>query len=104
MAYTVARRGGEIGVRMALGADAGRVRGMVLRQGLGLVGTGLVVGLVLAAAFGRVIESQLYDVVPTDLATYGIVASVFLLVGTGAAFIPAWRATRIDPLVALRME
>ena len=104
MAYQVSRRAKEIGVRIALGAMRGRVMGMILGQGLALVGVGLALGLGAAAVVGRVLQSQLYDVATTDIATYGAVTLVFSAVAALACLIPAMRATRVDPLAALREE
>ena len=104
MAYQVSRRAKEIGVRIALGAMRGRVMGMILGQGLALVGVGLALGLGAAAVVGRVLQSQLYDVATTDIATYGAVTLVFSAVAALACLIPAMRATRVDVLAALREE
>lgn len=104
VAYSVRQRTNEIGVRIALGADRGTVVAMVLRQGLTLVGVGLALGLVIAVAGGRLIASQLYDVASVDPATYAAVIAVFGAVGVAASAIPAWRATRVDPVAALRYE
>ncbi len=104
MAYQVRRRTNELGIRIALGAGRGRLLAMVLRQGLSLVAVGLVIGLAGAAAMGRLLESQLYQVPTTDLATYALVAAVFVGVGVLACLVPATGAMRVDPLVALREE
>lgn len=104
MAYNVSRRTNEIGVRIALGADRHSVIRMFLRQSLTLAAVGLVTGLALAAGGGRVLESQLYDVTPTDGVTYLFVTFAFLLVGLVASAVPAWRASRVDPLQSLRAE
>ena len=104
MAYQVSRRAKEIGVRIALGAMRGRVMGMILGQGLALVGVGLALGLGAAAVVGRVLQSQLYDVATTDIATYGAVTLVFSAVAALACLIPATRAMRVDPVAALREE
>ena len=104
LAYGVARRTSEIGLRMALGADADAIRLMVLRRGLGLFAAGLLVGLGGAAALARFVASMLYDVTPLDPATYVSAAVLFSLIVTLACWLPARRATRVDPLVALRRE
>ena len=104
MAYQVRRRTNELGIRIALGAGRGRLLVMVLRQGLSLIAVGLVIGLAGAAAMGRLLESQLYQVPTTDLATYALVAAVFVGVGVLACLVPATGAMRVDPLVALREE
>jgi putative ABC transport system permease protein len=102
MSYSVTQRAHEIGIRMALGAARQRVLGMVMRQGLALVGLGVVIGV--AGAFGltRLIASQLYGVHPTDPTTFVVVAVTLTGVAALATFIPAMRATRVDPVVALR--
>jgi len=102
MAYAVAQRTRELGVRLALGAARGSVLGLVLRQGLTLVGVGGAVGLVGALALSRVLQSQLYEVRAADPVT---LVGVVLLLGTVAfvaTLVPARRATRVDPAVALR--
>jgi putative ABC transport system permease protein len=104
MAYSVAQRTRELGVRVALGATRENVLGLVLRQGIVLAGLGAIIGL--AGAFGltRLIASQLYAVKATDPATFAGVTVLLLVVAIGATLVPALRATRIDPLVALREE
>jgi ABC-type antimicrobial peptide transport system permease subunit len=104
MAYTVARRTREIGVRMALGAVAGNVIWLVMREVLLLVSGGI--GLGLAAAFGlsRLITTQLYGITPNDPATIAGAAALLGLVALLAGYIPARRATRVNPTMALRYE
>ena len=104
LAYTVARRTREIGIRMALGADAGRVRGLVVREVLLMLFIGTAAGLGGAAATGRFLESFLVGMKAWNLAVYGSAALVLWLVAMGAAWIPARRATAVDPIVALRYE
>ena len=104
MAYTVAQRGREIGIRMALGAQAGDVRRMVVGQALRIGGIGLVVGLVGALVTTRVLESLLYGIQPNDPATFVAVSLLLLAAMMVAAYLPARRATRVDPIVALRTE
>jgi putative ABC transport system permease protein len=104
MAFAVGARTREIGVRMALGARRAEVVGMVLGEGVRLVLVGLVAGLAAAAALAGLLSSLLYDVAPTDLPTYAGVAAIFLVVAIVAAAVPARRAARVDPLVALRNE
>jgi predicted permease len=104
MAYSVAARTREIGVRVALGAQPRDVFGMVLRQGLRAAVVGLTLGLLGAAALGRVLTKLLYGVTPTDALTFVAVAAVLLAVALAACFIPARRAVRVDPLEALRSE
>ena len=104
MAYTVARRTREIGVRMALGAVQGDVVWLVMREVLGLVGTGIVLGLVAAWGLGRLISSQLYGVTASDPLTIAGAAGLLLLVALLAGYLPARRATRVNPVLALRYE
>jgi putative ABC transport system permease protein len=104
MSYSVTQRSHEIGIRMALGAARQNVLGMVMGQGLALVGAGVVIGV--AGAFGltRLIASQLFGVKPTDPTTFILVALTLVGVAALATFVPAMRATRVDPVVALREE
>jgi ABC-type antimicrobial peptide transport system permease subunit len=104
MAYSVAARTREIGVRVALGAQPRNVFGMVVRQGMGAAATGLALGLLGAAALGRVLTRLLYGVKPTDVLTFVGVAGVLLAVVLVACLVPARRAVRVDPLEALRSE
>jgi predicted permease len=103
-AYAVARRTREIGIRMALGARRADVVGMVLRQGIWLAGIGSAIGLVLAAGASRALVVFLFGVSPLDPAIFGGAAALFVFVGMAACYLPARRATRIDPLTALRYE
>ncbi|HEX6809519.1 MAG TPA: ABC transporter permease [Gemmatimonadaceae bacterium] len=104
LAYSVAERRREIGIRMALGASEGGVLTLVLRQGMLLAGIGLVVGLAGALAVTRVVSSLLFGVQPTDPATFAAVGLFMLAVALVACVVPARRATRVDPLVALRLD
>ncbi len=104
MSFAVAQRTRELGVRMALGAHRGDVLRLVVRQGLGLVLVGVAVGLVGALGLTRLIASQLYAVRPTDPATFATVAVTLVLIALLAILVPAARATRLDPVVALREE
>jgi len=104
LAYVVAERRREIGIRMALGAAQGSVLSMVLRQGLGLTLVGLVVGLAGALAVNRLAAALFFGVEPADPATYAAVALFICLVGLVACYAPARRATRVDPIVVLRQE
>ncbi|HLK62965.1 MAG TPA: ABC transporter permease [Bryobacteraceae bacterium] len=104
IAQNTAQRTSEIGIRMALGAEAGDVLRMVIRQGMSVAAIGIGVGIGAALAFGRVLSSFLYGVSPTDFAAYGIVAAIVLSAAALAAYLPARRASRVDPLVALRYE
>jgi len=104
LAYTTARRTHEIGIRMALGAEKHDVLGLVIRMGLGLVGAGIVLGVIASLAVARVIATQLWGVSAYDPITLTSVASLLLITGIVACWIPARRASRVDPLVALRYE
>ena len=104
IAYTVARQTHEIGIRMALGAERAHVLRMVLGMGSRLVGLGLVVGLVASLAATRVLSSQLWGVAPHDPLTLALVVAVVALAGGAACLFPARRATRVDPMIALRYE
>jgi ABC-type antimicrobial peptide transport system permease subunit len=104
MAYSVAERTREIGIRMALGAGSREVLKMVMRHALLLVGLGLTIGLVAAFALTRLIRSGLYGVTPTDPATYAGISVLLIAVAIAACWIPTMRAIRIDPTVALRYE
>ncbi len=103
-AYAVSRRVREFGIRMALGAERRDVIRMVLRRGLLLTGAGLAVGVAGSLALTRFLASQLYGVRPSDPATFAATAAVIALTGLAATCIPAYRATRVDPIRALRYE
>jgi putative ABC transport system permease protein len=102
MSFAVAQRTREIGIRVALGADRSRVLGLVLRQGAMLATAGVVIGLVAALAFTRVLRTMLFEVTTTDPQTY--IAMILLLAGAvlAASWVPARRAARVDPMIALR--
>jgi len=104
LAYSVAQRAHEIGVRMALGATPGVVAGMILRRTLMLAVPGLAIGVAAAAALTRVLANFLFHVQPTDPATFASVTGLFAVVALGAAYLPARRAARVDPLSALRSD
>jgi putative ABC transport system permease protein len=104
ISYMVAQRTHEIGVRMALGAQAGDVLTLVIRQGMLLAGAGLIVGIGIGSAVTRVLSDMLYGVSARDPLTFVGVPVLLLLVAFLACYIPARRATRIDPLAALRRE
>ena len=104
LAYAVEQRTREIGVRMALGAQRRQVLALVVRRGLALTLAGLILGATAAAGAARVLESLLFGVTPVDGTTYASVLLLFFLVALLAAYVPARRATRVDPLVALSAE
>ncbi len=104
ISYTVSQRTREMGMRMALGAERGQVMSMVVRQGAILAGTGTLVGLGLAIGLTRLMESLLFGVTPADPATYLTMAGGLLVVALLASWLPARRASRVDPVVALRAE
>jgi predicted permease len=104
LSYGIARRTGEIAMRIALGAQPGRVIAMILRETVGLVIAGLAVGSGLAYTGSRLIASQLYGVAPQDPLTLGLSAALLLLVALSAAYLPAHRASRLEPMAALRQE
>ncbi|MBL8178011.1 MAG: ABC transporter permease [Bryobacterales bacterium] len=104
LAYTVAQRTREIGIRMALGAGTAEVRGLVLRDVFLLLGIGLVIGVAGALAAGKLFESVIYGVKASDPLVLGFTIVLLSLVAMLAGGLPAWRATKIDPMVALRYE
>jgi len=104
MAYTVSLQTHEIGIRMALGAQQGNVLHMVLRKGMRLIAAGIVIGLVASFALTRLLASQIWGVSAMDPLTFSAVVAVVIAVGLVACLLPARRATRVDPLVALRYE
>lgn len=104
ISYSVSQRTREIGLRMAVGANAAQVRTMVVLQGMRLCLLGLAVGVAAALGLTRLLASQLFGVSPTDPATFAGLAAVILAVSVLASLIPALRATRIDPMIALRAD
>ena len=104
LAYTVTQRTREIGIRMALGSSPGEVSRLVVFQGLKVLGLGLVIGLGGSVLMVRLIQSLLFGVQPTDPTVLASVAIALTTVGVGACLLPARRATRIDPTVALTAE
>ena len=104
LAYTVSRRSREIGLRMALGADGRSIRALVVRQGTLLVGLGVAIGLAGALATTRGLESLLFGIATTDLTTFFVVPVVLIAVALAACYVPARRATLVDPMDSLRHE
>ena len=102
--YSASQRTGEIGLRMALGAERRDVLALVMRQGAAMVAIGLLAGIVLARALSLVLAGTLYGVSPNDPLTFATVTCVLVIVSVAACYLPALRATRVDPLVALRAE
>ena len=104
LSYGITRRRGEIAVRIALGARPGGVVAMILRESFVLVMAGLAVGAGLAYAASRLVGSRLYGVAPQDPLTMAVAGGLLVLVALGAAYLPARRASRLDPMAALRQE
>lgn len=104
MAYMVGQRTAEIGLRMALGAGRPSIVGMVLGSGARLAAWGLALGFAGALATTRLVESMLFGVKATDMSTFVMMAAAVGVIAIAACGIPAWRATRVDPLEALRQE
>jgi len=104
LAYNVARRTREIGIRLALGAGLAHVRRLVLREVALMLGIGTAAGLAAAAAAGKFVQSFLFGMKPLDAAVYGVAAGLLWLIAMGAAYMPVRRATSVDPMVALRYE
>jgi ABC-type antimicrobial peptide transport system permease subunit len=102
LSYLVSERKQEIGIRMALGADRTRILKLVLVRGLVLSGIGLAIGLGASIGLSRVMAALLFNVAPTDLRTLAGVSAIISMVAVVACVIPAWRATRVDPLIVLR--
>jgi putative ABC transport system permease protein len=104
MAYSVSQRTRELGIRLALGARGASVRHLVLRRGLGMAAVGIGLGLGGALALTRWLASQLFGVSPTDPVIIAVAAATLAAVSTVACLVPAVRATKVDPIVALRSE
>jgi putative ABC transport system permease protein len=104
LAYSVTQRAREMGIRMALGARPASVFSLVVRQGMLLVGVGILLGVGGALAATRLLAAQLFGVAPTDPAVFVIVGIALTLAGLAACVVPARRATRADPIAVLRLE
>jgi len=104
LAYQVARRTNEIGVRMALGARLWEVTRVILAEVLGVTSTGIVLGLISAAILARYLQSLLFGVSALSVSTFAVVPIVFALVAAAAAYVPVRRGMKVDPMVALRYE
>jgi putative ABC transport system permease protein len=104
VSYSVTQRTHEIGIRMALGARAANVLSLIMKNGLTLVLTGIVIGIGSAIGLTRFLATLLFGVEPTDGVTFVVVSMVFFVIAMMAALVPAMRATRVDPVIALRSE
>jgi putative ABC transport system permease protein len=104
MSYSVAQRTHEIGIRMALGAQTSAVLKLAVGYGLKLVVAGVVIGLLAAFILTRLMSTLLFGITPTDPATFALISLLLISVAAIASYIPARRATKVDPLIALRYE
>jgi putative ABC transport system permease protein len=102
LAYSVAQRRQELGIRLALGAERGDILRLVVRQGLILAIAGIAIGLIAALLLTRLMSGMLYKVGALDLATFALTPVIFLFIALLASYLPAQRATRVDPIEALR--
>ena len=104
MAYAVTQRTHEIGIRVALGASRGQVIRMVLGQSLAITGFGIAIGFIGAIVVARAVSNMLFGIRPGDPVTFALVAAGLALVALAASYIPAWRASAVDPAISLRNE
>jgi len=104
MAYTVTQRTREMGIRMAIGASPASVLALIAGQGLRLVCAGLVIGLAVAVPLASSLDRLLFGVAPHDVTTFGAAAAVLVCAGAAACYLPARRAMRVEPVIALRDE
>jgi putative ABC transport system permease protein len=104
LSYVVSIRRQEIGIRLAIGALPSRVLRLVVRQGIVYAAIGTAIGLAVSAVAARVLGSLLHDVAPLDPMTFAIAPMVLIVVATLASLVPGWRATRVDPVSAMRSE
>ena len=104
ISYTVARRTQEIGIRMALGAGGRRIASMIMREAIIMLAIGLTVGLGISLYAAQAVKAMLYNLKPTDPPTFAMAAGALAIVAVGASYLPALRASRLDPMVALREE
>jgi putative ABC transport system permease protein len=104
ISYSVSQRTQEIGIRLALGAERSHIFRLVIGQGIRLAFIGLAIGILSALALTRLLATFLFEISPTDLGTFAIVSFALALSAIFACYIPARRATRVDPMVALRYE
>jgi len=102
LAFSISERTREFGIRMAVGADRGRILRGVLREGMMLAAGGIVLGIVGAMLLSRTLQGLLFEVTPTDTLTFAVTGASLALVALAAAWVPARRATRVEPTVALR--
>jgi len=104
LAYAITNRTREFGIRIALGAQRGNVMSMVVREGLVYPAVGLVLGIAVSLAAGRLLQASLYEVSPVEPRVFLTTTALLLATAVVASLVPAWRATRVDPVVALRAE
>jgi putative ABC transport system permease protein len=104
MSYLVTQSRHDIGLRIALGAQRSAILWLVVRQGMELALTGIILGLIGALALTRVMSSLLFGISPRDIATFATVPLILAVIALAATYIPAWRATEVDPMLVLREE